>query len=167
GHLPQQRKRLLCPAGESTRAARGDDGRRLAAFGDRRGMAERGGLVGQGQGTRAAIQGDDHEDGAAAYRRSYLVVRSAADVTFNHAGRSASQPRALQDTAVRNESPLSPDRSGRAGAVPSAYLRGTGSTDKSQVHRGKIKRGSAHTVPRHNPSGAGEGGRAGSQVCFS
>src|ERR1035437_10111410 len=74
-----------------------------------------------------------------------LVVGSAASVAFDHARRSASQPRALQDAAVRSESPLSPDRSGRAGAVPSAYLRRTGSTDKSQVHRGKIKRGSAHT----------------------
>jgi hypothetical protein len=74
-----------------------------------------------------------------------LVVGSAASVAFDHAGRSASQPRALQDTAVRSEGPLSPDRSGRAGAVPSAYLREAGSTDKSQVHRGKIKRGSAHT----------------------
>jgi hypothetical protein len=42
-HLPQRRKRLLCPAHKNTRAAGGDDGRGVAAFGDRRGMAERGG----------------------------------------------------------------------------------------------------------------------------
>ena len=65
-----------------------------------------------------------------------LVVGSAGVVAFDHARRSASQPRALQDTAVRDESPLSPDHSGRAGAVSSAYLRGTGSTDKSPGHRG-------------------------------
>ncbi|MGA9446373.1 MAG: hypothetical protein WBV26_08010, partial [Candidatus Sulfotelmatobacter sp.] len=50
-----------------------------------------------------------YEDGAADFRRSYLAVKSAADVTFHHAGRIASQPRSLQDTAVRNEGPLSPD----------------------------------------------------------
>jgi hypothetical protein len=74
-----------------------------------------------------------------------LVVGSADVVAFDHARRSASQPRALQDTAVRNESRLSPDHSGRAGAVSSAYLRGTGSTDKSQGHCGKTKCGSALT----------------------
>src|SRR5438445_11539506 len=40
-------KRLLCPARQSTRAAGGNDGRRVAAVGDGRGMAERGGLVGR------------------------------------------------------------------------------------------------------------------------
>jgi len=70
-HLPRRRKRVLCPAGESTRAAGGNNRRRVAAC---RGMAERGGLVGQGQGTRAAIQGGDHEDGAADHRRGDQAV---------------------------------------------------------------------------------------------
>jgi uncharacterized protein len=37
-------------------------------------MAECGGPVGQGQGTRTAIQGDDHEDGAADHRRGDRAV---------------------------------------------------------------------------------------------
>jgi len=43
----------------------------FAAFRDGGGMAERGGLVGQGQGTRAAIQSNEHEDRAADHRRGY------------------------------------------------------------------------------------------------
>ena len=67
----------MCPARKNAGASGGDHGRRVVAFGDRWGMAERGGLVGQGQGTRAAIQGDDHEDRAADHSRARikLIVR--------------------------------------------------------------------------------------------
>jgi len=66
---PQGRRRVPHPTDEGKGGTAGTHGRRVAAFRDRRGMAERGGLVGQGSGARAAIQGHDHEDGAAAYRR--------------------------------------------------------------------------------------------------
>lgn len=47
-HFSQRRQRLLRPARQSRRAAGGNNGRWVAAFGDGGGMAERGGLVCQG-----------------------------------------------------------------------------------------------------------------------
>jgi pimeloyl-ACP methyl ester carboxylesterase len=67
-------KRLLCPPRKNKGTSGGDDGRRVVALSDRRGMAGRGRLVGQGQGTRSAIQGDDHEDGAADHGRGDRAV---------------------------------------------------------------------------------------------
>ena len=54
---------------KAPRAAGRDHGHRLAAFSEAGEWLERGGLVGQGQGARAAIQGQHHQDRAADHRR--------------------------------------------------------------------------------------------------
>lgn len=53
----------------------GDHGHRVAALGNRWGMAGRRGLVGQEQGTRAAIQGEHHEDRAANHGVVFRLMR--------------------------------------------------------------------------------------------
>jgi hypothetical protein len=49
-------------------------GRGVPALGHRWGMAGRGGMLGQGPGTRAAIQSQHHEDSAAQHRRGRRAV---------------------------------------------------------------------------------------------
>ena len=65
---------VLCPVPEDTGPPGGDHGHQVAALGNRWGMAGRRGLVGQGQGTRAAIQGEHHEDRAANHGRGDRAI---------------------------------------------------------------------------------------------
>src|SRR6266481_5280852 len=62
------------PPSKNKGAPGGNNGRRIVALRDRRGMAGHGGRVGQGQGTRAPIQGLDYEDCAAHHRRGDRAV---------------------------------------------------------------------------------------------